>query len=456
MASLSSYDVGKKCFEGRSYKADIMSTREGMTRLVAPMREYNAAQEAAGLMPYRPWMKLLLGNHEDRINRAVESDRKLDGWISVDDLQYESFGWTVYPFLEIVNIEGVEFSHYFTTGVMGRPVTSAKALLNARQCSAIMGHVQHTDIAVHPKTQNTAMFVGTCLTPDSKVLTSDLRYVPLGSLKPGDKLVSFDEESVDGKRSRRYREGTVVAAKPGKAELFEVVLSDGTVFRATADHRWLARRGSNYRWTETKDLGVGSTVPRLLPTWQENTSYAAGWLSGMYDGEGCLYVRRTTGGAVAQLSLSQKEGPTLDLVRERLASEVGVSSRTETYDRSASTLRVRGGAREIARVLGTLRPNRLLAKFSPTALGRVSSRENVKVVSITPIGEGDIVYIDIDHGTMIVEGFGHHNCYLHDEDYLGLQGNNCRRQVVVMHEVIDGKFDHMLVSLNFLERRYGS
>jgi hypothetical protein len=47
-------------------------------------------------------------------------------------------------------------------------------------------------------------------------------------------------------------------------------------------------------------------------------------------------------------------------------------------------------------------------------------------------------------------------CYLHDEDYLGLQGNSCRRQVVVMHEVIDGLFDHMLVSLNFLERRYGS
>ena len=45
-------------------------------------------------------------------------------------------------------------------------------------------------------------------------------------------------------------------------------------------------------------------------------------------------------------------------------------------------------------------------------------------------------------------------CYLHDEDYLGPQGNNVRRQIVVLHEVEDGKFDPMLVSLKYLEKAY--
>ena len=46
-------------------------------------------------------------------------------------------------------------------------------------------------------------------------------------------------------------------------------------------------------------------------------------------------------------------------------------------------------------------------------------------------------------------------CYLHDEDYLGPQGNSARRQIVVKHEVDGtGRYDLMLVSLKFLEKNY--
>lgn len=46
-------------------------------------------------------------------------------------------------------------------------------------------------------------------------------------------------------------------------------------------------------------------------------------------------------------------------------------------------------------------------------------------------------------------------CCLHDEAYLGPQGNDNRRQILVLHEVEDGKFDPMFVSLRFLEKAYG-
>ena len=73
-------------------------------------------------------------------------------------------------FLKVLTVDGVEYAHYFTSGNMGRPVTSAAALLRERQNSAIMGHVQHTDMAFHKKTQNIAMFAGICYTHDEKYL----------------------------------------------------------------------------------------------------------------------------------------------------------------------------------------------------------------------------------------------------------------------------------------------
>jgi len=45
-------------------------------------------------------------------------------------------------------------------------------------------------------------------------------------------------------------------------------------------------------------------------------------------------------------------------------------------------------------------------------------------------------------------------CCLHDEQYLGPQGNDNRRQILVLHEVEDGRFDPMFVSLRFLEKAY--
>jgi hypothetical protein len=170
MPSLSSYDKGKKSFEGRSYKADIEASIAAMDLLMAPIERENVKRKKKGLRAYKPRKIMTLGNHEQRILRVIEEDRRLDGTISIDDLKFHKFGFDVHPFLEVVNVDGIEYSHYFTSGVMGRPVSSAAALLRTRQRSATMGHVQHTDIAIHPKTQNRALFCGTCYTHNEDYL----------------------------------------------------------------------------------------------------------------------------------------------------------------------------------------------------------------------------------------------------------------------------------------------
>jgi hypothetical protein len=45
-------------------------------------------------------------------------------------------------------------------------------------------------------------------------------------------------------------------------------------------------------------------------------------------------------------------------------------------------------------------------------------------------------------------------CYLHDEDYKGPYGNHHWRGIIVKHEVCDGEYDIMKVSLDYLLRRY--
>lgn len=47
-------------------------------------------------------------------------------------------------------------------------------------------------------------------------------------------------------------------------------------------------------------------------------------------------------------------------------------------------------------------------------------------------------------------------CYPHDEDYKGYQGNHHWRGVVVQHNVKDGSFNPMFVSLDYLKERYAS
>jgi len=147
MESLCSYDKGTKSFEGRRYTNDIQVAQDAMSMLMRPIIQEKARLIRDKKKQWNPKMVLTLGNHENRINKAINNDPKLDGLISVNDLCYEQWGWEVVPFLQVKVIEGIAFSHYFVSGVMGRPVTSARMLLTKHHMSCVAGHQQGRDIA---------------------------------------------------------------------------------------------------------------------------------------------------------------------------------------------------------------------------------------------------------------------------------------------------------------------
>lgn len=165
MASLSSYDVGKKSFEGRRYKDDIAAAHEAMEKLLLPFEEYNSRARANHKERYLPRRILLLGNHEHRIDRATENDAKLEGVLSTADLKYKEYGWEVYNFLDVVVVSNIAFSHFFTTGQMGRPCTSANMMLTKKHMSCVAGHQQGLQLATSYRADGerlTGIIAGSC------------------------------------------------------------------------------------------------------------------------------------------------------------------------------------------------------------------------------------------------------------------------------------------------------
>lgn len=143
MPSLSSYDKGKRSFEGRRYKADIESAIAGQEALWGPIKQYNEQQRANKKAQYNPYSLMTVGNHCARIDKTTQLHPELSGTISVDDLQYNKYWTDVVAFKDRIVRHGFALSHYFASGIMGAPIGGLHAahnLLVKTGMSAIAGH----------------------------------------------------------------------------------------------------------------------------------------------------------------------------------------------------------------------------------------------------------------------------------------------------------------------------
>lgn len=179
MPSLSSYDRGTKGFEGRRYQKDVQAAKKSMDVLLNPLREYNAKQKRQKGKQYNPEMHMILGNHEYRIVRAVESDAILEGTIGTEDLGYAEAGWIVHDFLETVDIDGILYSHFFPRSANGRvlqnrrgcPTASTQVKREMQSCTS--GHLQGLDFNLY-QTGGRRLYgiiAGSCYTHDEDYLS---------------------------------------------------------------------------------------------------------------------------------------------------------------------------------------------------------------------------------------------------------------------------------------------
>lgn len=149
--SLSSYDKGKRSFEGRRFKDDLIAGHDAMRCLMRPLWELQNRQRSNRKKVYTPEMHFTIGNHEDRADRFANDHPEMTGVIGTDVLDLEKYGWAVHPFLKPVEMEGIFFVHYLANPMSGKPYGgTAMNILKTVGKSFVVGHKQVLDVAIRP------------------------------------------------------------------------------------------------------------------------------------------------------------------------------------------------------------------------------------------------------------------------------------------------------------------
>ena len=143
MPSLSSYDRGKGNFSGRTYKQDIDAWLDFDDRMWHYIRK---------LKKKRPTATFLEGNHEERMKRAVNIQPELEGMIGLHDMNLKKNYHRIVEYKGstpgVINIDGINYAHYFISGIMGRPIGGlhpAYSLLTKEFRSCTSGHIHVLD-----------------------------------------------------------------------------------------------------------------------------------------------------------------------------------------------------------------------------------------------------------------------------------------------------------------------
>lgn len=147
LPSLSSYDKGKRSFHGRTYRQDIDAHLDFQDRLWSPLQRRKKRM---------PRTVFCIGNHEQRIAKALDLSPELDGTISFRDLDLGRWYDTIVPYdgtsPGVIDVDGIQYAHYFVSGGMGRPIGGlhpAASLVNKRMVSSTCGHSHGADFRLH-------------------------------------------------------------------------------------------------------------------------------------------------------------------------------------------------------------------------------------------------------------------------------------------------------------------
>ena len=252
-----------------------------------------------------------------------------------------------------------------------------------------------------------------CLVPTTKVLTSDLRYVEIGDVQVGDKLVGFDEEASKKGAHRKLRETSVTKVSRITRPTFKITLTDGTKVEASDGHLWLVSTpGRRTVWKRTDELGLEDRIFKVFDTWEHSEDYKTGYLSAAFEGEG-HFSRQN------QLGFSQRENVMMSKVRQYL-DELGFTyweRKGNGTNSDVTTLNISGGRASMTKFLGQVRPQRLLNKVDIDKLGSIGRHdfagqdfEHPMIVNVEFVGEQEVVALETTTQTFIAEGLASHNC----------------------------------------------
>lgn len=249
----------------------------------------------------------------------------------------------------------------------------------------------------------------TCALPDTRVLTTDLDWLPVEKVEPGQRVIGFDEHAG---RTARYREAIVVANPAVVQPSYEVVTDKGTI-NVSANHRFVSMRAKEARaWRTPSGLLPGDRLAYMGKPWDRDESWEGGWLAGFYDGEGHLSGYETTRRRNANvLVCSQNPGATADRALAILRAK-GFDY-TIRSDPSTGVLKwhLRGPNVKL-RFLGSIRPSRLLATAERAWKGHCTFNNAASaavVERVRYLGDELVYAVGTTTRTLVTDGYLSHN-----------------------------------------------
>jgi hypothetical protein len=188
--------------------------------------------------------------------------------------------------------------------------------------------------------------------------------------------------------------------------LVKVTMESGRVFRCTPDHLWFNGK-MQFRGKDTFHCPeVGKTLAHVvdLPPKISGPAFrTAGWLGGIYDGEG------------SRTSISQSEvvNPDIcDKIEESFA-ELGipytVSGKKSENRKGALNYRIGGGMQGESDFLNLCKPVKS-RNIRASIKKRSSFFKQDKIAKVEPDGEGEVISMETTTGNYVAWGYASKNC----------------------------------------------
>lgn len=286
----------------------------------------------------------------------------------------------------------------------------------------------------------TLVWDNTCVAPDTPVLCADLTWRAASSLRVGDRVIGCDEERtristlrngrLAPREDRRLQVATVTANDIVFLPSVRVTTSHGTMV-TSCNHPWLVQRPrkhvyrtptgyihnrsyTRWEWVRAEEVAPGDVVAHFAQPWSTDDSRDGGWLAGLFDGEGTLHIPRNAAGEVSArgvLSVAQNRGHVLDELRRLLSARGVAFCEQKITGKDCRKLTVGGRLPDRMRLLGELRPVRLLLKAEDLWLGACVSQavRRATVESVTDLGIRAVSALATSERTFIAGGFMAHN-----------------------------------------------
>lgn len=251
-----------------------------------------------------------------------------------------------------------------------------------------------------------------CVAKGTRLLTTDLRWIPAEDFKIGDELLGFDEYSSrsNEKPYRQLRRAKVTDTSISTDICYTVATDYGNITVST-QHPFLAKvKNETWRWVKVEELKPGSKIQIVCPYNAEQIENGNSWLAGIMDGEGSLSIEYSS------LQIAQNEGIVEQRIIKELESRKFVPHRYQEktqHRQDFVNIKIHKTS-EVLRALASIRPMRLLKKWEekldrcPPCLREMPV---ATVKSIVNAGMQEIVSMETSTSTFIAQGFACHNTY---------------------------------------------